>query len=100
MSLRLKIGGAWYYIADGRQAHECLNVDFPDIDAPSAVRARAVCAEFLAGNLPEEAARATLIVAAMEAGFQFETGQTMELLERHLTQAAEEGIRTIELGGD
>jgi hypothetical protein len=91
----LKIDGGWHYVGDGRQADECLRLYFPDIDAPSATRARVACQEFLAGKLAEQAARTTLIVAAMEAGFQFETGEATDLIERHLTEAAEAGIRAV-----
>lgn len=91
----LKIDGGWHYVGDGRRAEECLRVYFPDIDAPSATRARLACQEFLAGKLAEQAVRATLVVAAMEAGFQFETGEAIELIERHLTEAAAEGIRAV-----
>lgn len=73
-----------------------LSAHFPDVDAPSAARALAACAEFVAGKLPEAAARTTLIVAAMEAGFEFETGHATELVERHLTEAAEASLRSIE----
>lgn len=65
-------------------------------------RRRPVCYEsarsllgILAGKLAEQAVRTTLVVAAMEAGYQFETGQANELMQGHLTEAAKEVVRNV-----
>lgn len=95
--IALKIDDGWHYVAGARQALECLNSEFPDIDAPSAKRAIAAVEAFLAGKGPENAARITFVVAAMEAGFKFEAGVGTELMEEHLTEAAEASLRGLTL---
>ena len=96
----LMIDGGWTYIETGEEALACLEDLFPDQGAPSYLRAHAACSAFVEAKGSMEGARATLIVAAMEAGFPFEVGDSLELLERLAVEAAHEGLQAIILGGE
>ena len=49
----------------------------------------------MAGQARAEAAKNTLIVAAMAAGIAFEVARDFEVVERHVEEAATEGLASI-----
>jgi hypothetical protein len=92
----LLIDGEWTFIDNAFDALKCLETHFPDIHAPSLVRAIATCDACLTGRLVGDSARAALVVAAMEAGFRFEViSDPIQALERRTELEAEAGLRAI-----
>jgi hypothetical protein len=91
----LKLGAGWCYIESGEQALECLGDRFDDRTEPSWQRAHSTCSAFVAGQAGAEAAKSTFIVAAMAAGIAFEVAKSFEVVERHVEEAATEGLITI-----
>ena len=65
-------GGKLLAISDAKAARRCLLEDFSNKNAPSYLRALAMCEAFLDGNGTATGVQATFIVAVMEAGFPFE----------------------------
>jgi hypothetical protein len=88
--LRFETG--WVYIESGKQALDCLTDHFKDHAEPSWQRAHSTCSAFVAGQAGAEAAKSTLIVAAMAAGIAFEVAKGFEVVERHVEEAATEGL--------
>lgn len=91
--LRLEAG--WSYIESGEQALACPSDRFNEHGEASWLRAYATCSSFVAGQASADAAKTTFIVAAMAAGIAFEVAQGLEVLERHVEEAATEGLITI-----
>ena len=91
----LKLDAGWRYIESGEQALDCLSNLFTDHAEPSWQRAHITCSAFVAGQAGAEAAQSTLIVAAMAAGIAFEVAEGFEVVERHVEQAATEGLASI-----
>ena len=86
----LLIDGEWTFVDNAFDALKCLRTHFPDIHAPSFVRAITTCDACLSGKLVGDAARAALIVASMEAEFRFEIiDDPMQALERRIELEAE-----------
>lgn len=96
----LKLDTGWRYIENGEQAVDCLRDDFVDQTEPSWHRAYTACAAFVAGQGGAEAAKSTFIVAAMAAGIPFEVASGFDVVERHVEEAATEGLITILFEGD
>jgi hypothetical protein len=81
----LKIGGVWTTIETAGQAWQCLQQWVGDRSDPSFRRALGACEALLRDGGSAEAARSTLVVAAMSAGISFEVhGDSEELMERQL----------------
>ena len=91
----LKLDAGWHYIQSGEQALDCLSNLFTDHADPSWQRARSTCSAFVAGQAGAEAAKNTLIVAAMAAGIAFEVADGFEVVERHVEEEATEGLASI-----
>lgn len=91
----LKLQGGWSYIESGEQALECLSDQFADQTEPSWQRAHATLSAFVAGQTSADAAKNIFIVAAMAAGIAFELAKGLEVVERHIEEAASEGLITI-----
>lgn len=96
----LKLEAGWLYIESGEQALDCLGNNFDDHTEPSWQRAHAACSAFVAGQAGAEAAKSTLIVAAMAAGIPFEVARGFDVVERHVEEAATEGLIAILFDGD
>lgn len=96
----LKRAAGWLYIESGEQALDCLGNIFDDHTEPSWQRAHATCSAFVAGRAGAEAAKSTFIVAAMAAGIPFEVASGFDVVERHVEEAAAEGLVTILFDGD
>lgn len=91
----LKLEAGWRYIESGEQALDCLRDRFADHADPSWRRAHSTCMAFVAGQSGAEAAKNTLIVAAMAAGIAFEVAGSVEGVERHVEEAATQGLASI-----
>lgn len=91
----------WVYLENAKSAIDCLLTRFPDPDAPSCRRAIAACADCIAGTGSGAGARATFVVAAMEAGYRFDIIDDPEIaLERKSDFEAEIGLASILLVDD
>lgn len=95
----LKLDRGWLYIESGERALDCLG-NFDDHTEPSWQRAHATCSAFVAGQAGAEAAKSTFIVAAMAAGIPFEVASGFDVVERHVEEAATEGLITILFDSD
>lgn len=92
----LQMPDEWICVADATQALECLQERFTDQSGPSYQRAIAAAQAAISGAGPMELARVTLVVAAMEAGFQFEViDDEVQAFERQIELEAENGLRSI-----
>lgn len=91
----LRFEEGWRYIENGEQALECLEGRFTDHNEPSWQRAHATCAAFNAGQAGADAAKSAFIVAAMAAGIAFEVADSLAVVERHVEEAANDGLLTI-----
>jgi hypothetical protein len=94
----LFVAGDWVFIESVEKAQACLQNGFEDQTGPSWNRAIATCAVAVAvaGQVPPDAAQATLIVAAMEAGVAFEVIEDDSLvLERNVEAAAAKGLEEL-----
>jgi hypothetical protein len=91
----LKLETGWLYVESGEQALDCLRDRFDDQAEPSWQRAHSTCSAFVAGQAGAEAAKSTLIVAAMAAGILFEVAKGFDVVERHVEEAATEGLVSI-----
>ena len=69
----LKFGLEWVPVESAEHALNCLCELWPDTSGPSYHRAVRNCQAYLAGEATMLAARASFMVAAMEAGLRFET---------------------------
>jgi hypothetical protein len=96
----LKLETGWVYIESGEQALDCLANRFDDHTEPSWQRAHMTCSAFVAGQASAEAAKSTFVVAAMAAGIPFEVAEGLDVVERHVEDAASEGLITILFDGD
>jgi hypothetical protein len=96
----LKLEAGWMYIESGEQALACLIDYFADHTEPSWQRAHSTCMAFLAGQAAAEAATAAFIVAAMAAGIGFEVATNFDVIERHVEEAATEGLMRILFNDD
>jgi hypothetical protein len=96
LAVVLLIDREWTFVDNAFDALKCLRHHFPDIHAPSFVRAVATCDACLSGDLVGDSARAAMVVAAMEAGFRFEViSDPMQAWERRIELEAEAGLRAI-----
>ena len=91
----LRFEEGWRYIENGEQALECLEDRFTDQNEPSWQRAQATCAAFIAGQASADAAKSAFIVAAMAAGVAFEVADSLAVVERHVEEAANDGLLSI-----
>lgn len=91
----LRFEEGWRYVENGEQALECLEDRFADQNDPSWQRAHATCAAFIAGQASADAAKSAFIVAAMAAGIAFEIADSLAVVERHVEEAANDGLLTI-----
>lgn len=85
------------FVENTAQARACLEHRFAEPDAPCFARAVATCDSCLSGKLQGAAARAALVVAAMEAGCPFELiDDPVQALEgvggRRVEMTAQRGI--------
>lgn len=96
----LKLEAGWRYIESGEQALECLTEEFDDQTEPSWQRAYTTCSAFVAGRASADAAKSTFVVAAMAAGIAFEVADGLEVVERHVEEAAADGLKTILFDAD
>lgn len=87
---------SWVYLENARTALHYLETRFPDSDAPSCRRAIVACVDCISGTGSGAGARATFVVAAMEAGYQFDVIDDPEIaLERKTDFEAEIGLASI-----
>ena len=91
----LRFEEGWRYVENGEQALECLRDRFADHNDPSWRRALATCVAFIAGQASADAAKSAFIVAAMAAGIAFEVADSLAVVERHVEEAANDGLLTI-----
>jgi hypothetical protein len=91
----LKFGSGWCYIESVEQALACLQDRFDDHADPSWQRACSTLGSFLAGRVGIKAAKSAFIVAAMAAGIQYELAASLAIVERHVEEAATDGLLTI-----
>lgn len=92
----LQISGQSIFIETVEQARDCLREHFSDQGGPSFVRAVAACENCLLGSGSLTAARATFVVAAMEAGYAFEVIEDqVAAFEKKVELEAENGLRTL-----
>jgi hypothetical protein len=93
----IKVGQDWHLIENATDALAYLRQRWPQPDGPSCLRAIANCEALLAGPGSVEAARASFVVAAMEAGLQFEVHEDeFEFLELQVAMVAEDMARSEE----
>jgi hypothetical protein len=91
----LRFEEGWRYVEDGEQALECLEDRFADHHEPSWQRAQVTCAAFITDQASADAAKSAFIVAAMAAGIAFEVAESLAVVERHVEEAANDGLLTI-----
>jgi hypothetical protein len=90
----IKLGADWIAIDSAEEARACLLELWPERNGASYHRALANCEAFLAGDGPMEAARASLMVAAMEAGLPFELHENgLAFIDSEIATIAEENVR-------
>jgi hypothetical protein len=86
----IKLGQDWHLIENATDALAYLHERWPQAAGPSCLRAIANCEALLSGLGSVEAARASFVVAAMEAGLQFEVHEDeFEFLELQVAMVAE-----------
>jgi hypothetical protein len=93
----IKLGQDWHLIENASDALVYLRERWPQPGGPSCLRAIANCEALLSGAGAIEAARASLVVAAMEAGLEFEVHKDeFEFLELQVAMVAEDMARSEE----
>jgi hypothetical protein len=93
----IELDGTWLSIANPVDALRVLREDWPLVDGPSYRRALSACEKCIDGSASAEGARATFVVAAMEAGTPFELfDDPMEFLEFQMAAATVAGVRLTE----
>jgi hypothetical protein len=91
----LEIDGNRFFLSSVDDARECLDAYFPAKTDPSYKRAVETCASCRAGIGTADAARVTLIVAAMAAGYRFEVIEDRQRALELLTEIeVEKGLRS------
>ena len=91
----LKFKSGWYYVDSAERALECLGDKFDNPYEPSWQRAHATCKAFVAGQVDNTAAKSAFIVAAMAAGIAYELADSYSVIERHVEEAAKDGLLNI-----
>lgn len=90
----IKLGADWIAIDSAEEARACLLELWPERNGASYHRALTNCEAFLAGEAPMEAARASLMVAAMEAGLPFELHEnSLAFIDSEIATIAQENVR-------
>lgn len=90
----IKLGADWIAIDSADEARACLLELWPERNGACYQRALANCEAFLAGDAPMGAARASLMVAAMEAGLPFELHENgLAFIDSEIATIAEENVR-------
>lgn len=97
----LEIDGDRFFLSSVEDARECLEAHFPEKSGPSYKRAVETCAACRVGIGTADAARVTLIVAAMAAGYRFEVIEDRQRALELLTDIrAEKALRSALFGAD
>jgi hypothetical protein len=90
----IRLGDAWTAIDNAADACRLLTESWPDKSGPSYIRAIANCRAYLEGDGPMMAARASLVVAAMEAMLPVAVHEdAMAFVEAQVAMVTEMSVR-------